>query len=479
MMIVFVLTTVVLSAESDTIFLEYGGKSKTCLSSETACHSLDLAVNTANWTTVTMILIKGHAKLIGEVVFDSNADKFKKGEDEDVQIIMGLVNGDLGSDHEYVGLTGHGTIVIKGTKSAEMRLGLVSREDNFIVSTSRTPGGTKKGYVFRVEKYGVLDLHCNLIVRPLQAPPTTPFTKLTSKFETTFWDQESAAIVVEKGALTMYEDDQSDFHQDVIVEDPELGVLILDDIDTEKSQISISQRYAYSQTSLHPKGIVCSLQKRGTGPFNITIHDSGKRFYDADDDLVGIEQFPLLFISDNCNPYDYEDKDKKFLLGTISYLTMNSSAFVFPKARLSRSNLKMSTKSSGASDVLGNNLLATFTSSSNLLIAKMLTRLKVSIAPRYHTEEVDDKLIRWNEMAWYIGTMETELKEGGVTITQSGQSNLAVAAIPLSTVGKSGEYTVKMEFDDEVKFVDCLYSGARSALAFTTFALLLAVLLGF
>ncbi|KAK2956767.1 hypothetical protein BLNAU_8220 [Blattamonas nauphoetae] len=158
---------------------------------------------------------------------------------------------------------------------------------------------------------------------------------------------------------------------------------------------------------------------------------------------------------------------------------MNSSAFVFPKVRLSRSSLKMGTKSSGSSDGLGNNLLAAFTSSSNLLFAKMLTRLKVSIAPRYHTEEVDDKLIRWNEMTWYIGTMETELKEGGVTSTQSGQSSLAVAAIPLSTVGKSGEYTVKMECDDEVKFVDCWYSGARSTVAFTGFALLLAVLLGF
>ncbi|KAK2960001.1 hypothetical protein BLNAU_4884 [Blattamonas nauphoetae] len=475
-MILLVLTTFLFSADGDTIFLEFGGMSQTCLTPDTACHSLDQAVKHANWENVTAIEIQGHAELIGEVVFDSSVDPFKKTPTTYVYFAMTLKNHVLSSNTDRYGLTGLGTILIKGTNTAEMRLVLGSISvSQFIISTTRTPGGTKKEYVIRVEEYGVLELKSQLLVRPLQLPLTTPFTKLTSKFETEPWDQKSAAIVVDKGALVLPDTGL------LYVDDPELGVLILKEIDITKSYVSISQIDSTSQTSLVPKGIVCSIPENATNTFNIIIRNSGiPKLDSAQTTLVGIDQYPLdIHLSGKCTAYDSEDVDTKFPLNNTDMKNISKTAFVFPKVTLSRSNLKFATKTGGQSSDLGNYLLAEFYSRTKSLSVAGLRRLKVSIAPRYHTEDADEKLIRWDEMTWYVGLNLVSVAFGGVELKQSGQADYAVAAVPRANVGISGEYTVKMEFGDQVRYVGCLYSGARKTVAFASLALLLAVLLGF
>ncbi|KAK2960110.1 hypothetical protein BLNAU_4993 [Blattamonas nauphoetae] len=454
--------------------------SKTCLTAETACHSLDQAIKQANWENVTSIFIEGHADLIGEVVFDSSVDNFKKTPSTDIQFKMRLGEHFLSSNTDHYGLTGLGTIKIKGTSTTTMTLSLSSdiphptfHSPAFYLSTSRTPSGEKKHYVFRVEQFGVLDIQTLLFVLPLQLPSTTTFTKLTSKFETEPWDKKSAAIIVENGTIIA--------NNPVFVYDPELGVLILKNIHTTESQVAIVQPFATSFTSLVPKGIVCSIPENAPNTFKILSFSSGKERKNSSDDLVGIDQFPLdIHLSGKCAAYDYEDfVTQKFPLNNTDMTNISKTAFVFPKVELSRSNLKFSTKTGGQSSDLGNYLLAKFSSKTNSLSVAALRQLKVSIAPRYHTEDADDKLIRWDEMTWYVGRIETEMNEGGVMIKQSGQADYAVAAVPRANVGISGEYTVKMEFGDQVRYVGCLYSGARKTGAFTSLALLLAVLLGF
>ncbi|KAK2942890.1 hypothetical protein BLNAU_22186 [Blattamonas nauphoetae] len=475
-MIHLVLTTFVLSANCASIFLEFGGLSKTCLTPETACHSLDQAVKHANWEKETIIVIQGHAELIGEVIFDSSTDPFKKTPAENIKNTLTFGNHVLSSNTDHYGLTGLGTIKIRGTATAEMRLVLDSLlGSEFFITTSRTPGGIKKEYVFRVEQYGVLELLVPLSVQSLQLPSTTPFTKLTSKFETEPWDQKSAAIVVEKGALVIPDT------APVLVNDPELGVLILNDISITESVVEIHNEYTTSFRSLVPKGIVCSIPENATDTFNIKIAAAGKHQWDsARTTLESIDQYPLdIHLSGKCAAYDYEDVDKKFPLNNTDMKNISKTAFVFPDVTLSRSNLKMATKTGGQSNDLGNYLLAKFTSGYNVLSVAALHRLKVSIAPRYHTEDADDKLIRWDEMTWYVGQTYSAIEKGGMGIMQSGQSGFAVAAVPRANVGISGEYTVKMEFGDQVRYVGCLYSGARQTVAFASLALLLAVLLGF
>ncbi|KAK2961903.1 hypothetical protein BLNAU_2959 [Blattamonas nauphoetae] len=470
-MILLVLTTFIYSAVNDTIFLEFGGMSKTCLTADTACHSLDQAVKHAQWGNVSKIVIQGHAELIGEVIFDSNADTFKKTPAGNIKFEMTLSDHVLSSNVDFNGLTGLGTIVTKGTSSAEMHLELKSDIHVFSISTSRTTGGTKKNYVFRVEQYGILEVSAVLIIYPLQLPSTTTFTKLTSNFKTEPWDQKSAAVIVNKGALIM--------PAQIIVYDPGLGVLILNDIDTVKSQVSLSQQFATSQTSLVPKGIVCSITN-STNTFNITIYGSGNQIWDSPTDLVKIDQYPLdIHFEGKCAAFDELDFDKKFPLNKTDMSNITKSGFIFPEVYLTRSNLKVATQTGATSNDLGNYLVAEFTSGTNSLNVEALRHLKVSIAPRYHTQDTDDAIIRWDEMTWYVGLYETTKEFGGTFIRQSGESGFAVAAVPRGNVGISGEYTVKMEFGDEVRYVGCLYSGARSTVAFATLALLLAVLLGF
>ncbi|KAK2960107.1 hypothetical protein BLNAU_4990 [Blattamonas nauphoetae] len=428
-------SAIVLSANCAPIFLEFGGLNKTCLTAETACHSLDQAVKHANWENATDILIHGHAELIVEVHFDSSSDKFKKTPSEDIAYEMTLNHHFLNSNTDHFGLTGLGTIKIKGTSTTRMTLSLNSDFIHptllfpiFVISTTRTPGGEKKDYVF--------------------------------------------PIIVDKGAINM--------GNWVRVYDPELGVLILKDIDTTESAVAVHQTFATSLTSLVPKGIVCSIPDNATSTFRVHIGDAGKKRKE-DDKLAGIDQYPLdIHLSGKCAAFDIEDfVDEKFLLNNTDMTNISKTAFVFPKVTLTRSNLKFAAKIGGQSSDLGNYLLAEFTSQKASLSVAALDRLKVSIAPRYHTEDVDDKLIRWDEMTWYVGHKDTEIENGGVTIKQSGQSSYAVAAVPRANVGISGEYTVKMEFDDQVRYVGCLYSGARSTVAFTSLALLVAVLLGF
>ncbi|KAK2960045.1 hypothetical protein BLNAU_4928 [Blattamonas nauphoetae] len=478
-MILLVLTAFLFSVDGDTIFLEFGGMSKTCLTPETACHALDQAVKHANWENVTKITIQGHAELIGEVTFDSSDDTFKKTPSQDIEYEMHLNHHFLSSNTDHYGLTGLGTIKIKGTSSTLMTLSLSSdftpqdvQAQTFVISTSRTPSGEKKDYVFRVEQYGVLNVAVYLLVRPLQLPSTTTFAKLTSKFETEPWDKKSAAIIVENGTIRA--------NNPVIVYDPELGVLILKNINTTESSVVLLQDSATSFTSLVPKGIVCSIPDNAADTFYITFLNPGK-VRKEDNKIVEIDQFPLdLHLSGKCEAYYYEDMmDKKFPLNNTDMTNISKTAFVFPKVTLTRSNLKMATKTGGQSSDLGNYLLAEFTSQTASLGVAALDRLKVSIAPRYHTEDADDKLIRWDEMTWYVGHKDTEIDQGGVTIKQSGQSSYAVAAVPRANVGISGEYTVKMEFGDQVRYVGCLYSGARKTAAFASLALLVAVLLGF
>ncbi|KAK2941067.1 hypothetical protein BLNAU_24014 [Blattamonas nauphoetae] len=477
-MILLILTTFLFSADGGTIFLEFGGMSKTCLTADTACHSLDQAVKHANWEDVTSILIQGHAELIGEVIFDSGDDTFKKTPAANIEYTMTLQNHHLSSNTDIYGLTGLGTVRIKGTDTSEMRLNLQSNvvnptlnEPAFIISTSRTPGGEKKDYVFQVEQYGALELLSTVYVFPLQLPSTTTFTKLTSKFETEPWDKNSAAIIVDKGAIMA--------NIPVHVYDPELGVLVLKDIDVANSGVLSRHEYSTSLTSFVPKGIVCSIPDNATSTFIIKIGYAGKERWE-EDKLVGIDQYPLdIHLSGKCKAYNFNDVDKKFPLNNTDMTNISKTAFVFPSVSLSRSNIKFATKTGSQSDELGNNLLAEFTSKTNSLGVAALDRLKVSIAPRYHTEDADDKLIRWDEMTWYVGLWDTKMNEGGVTIKQSGQSGFAVAAVPRANVGISGEYTVKMEFGDQVRYVGCLYSGARKTVAFASVALLVAVLLGF
>ncbi|KAK2961687.1 hypothetical protein BLNAU_3485 [Blattamonas nauphoetae] len=472
-MILLLLTTFIYSIDGDTIFLEFGGMSKTCLTADTACHSLDQAAKHANWENVTSILIQGHAELIGEVIFDSSDDTFKKTPAANIEYTMTLKNHHLSSNSDQYGLTGLGTIKIKGTDTTEMRIILKSDAGFLHISTARTPGGIKKEYVFRVELYGVLDVHTILYVQPLQLPSTTTFTKLTSKFETEAWDQKSAAIVVDKGALIIPNTASMSVH------DPELGVLILNDFDITKSSVLIDHSVSSSITSLVPKGVVCSISENATDTFNIIIGNAGKE-REEDDKLVGIDQYPLdIHLSGKCAAYDSVDTTQKFPLNNTDMTNISKTAFVFPSVSLSRSNLKFATKTGSQSSDLGNYLLAEFSSGYNVLSVAALRRLKVSIAPRYHTEDADDKLIRWDEMTWYVGHKDTEMSFGGVLITQSGQSGFAVAAVPRANVGISGEYTVKMEFEDQVRYVGCLYSGARKTVAFASLAVLLAVLLGF
>ncbi|KAK2948342.1 hypothetical protein BLNAU_16688 [Blattamonas nauphoetae] len=393
-MVLLVLTTFIFSADDATIFLEFGGMTKSCLTPETACHSLDQAVKHAKWENVTDIVIQGHAELIGEIIFDSNADKFKKTPAEDLKYIMTLKHHVLSSNTDQYGLTGLGTIVIKGTDTSEMHLEVTSDHDYFFISTSRTPGGTKKDYVLRVEQYGALSMAKRLVIQPLQLQSTTTFTKLTSQFETEPWDKKSAAIIVDKGSIIIL-----DFVQ---VRDPELGVLILKDIDIEKSQIFTRQRYAMSLPSLVPKGIVCSIPDNSTSTFNIKIVDAGKQ-HKEDDKLVGIDQYPLdIHLSGKCAAYDSDDTTQKFPLNNTDMTNISKAAFVFPQVSLSRSDLKLATQTGEQSNDLGIYLLADLSSLTASLGIAALRRLKVSIAPRYHTEDTDDKLIRWDEMTCQV-----------------------------------------------------------------------------
>ncbi|KAK2960104.1 hypothetical protein BLNAU_4987 [Blattamonas nauphoetae] len=432
------------------MFLEFGGISKTCLTADTACHSLDQAVKHVNWENVNYIAILGHAELIGEVTFDTSADNFQTTPPGDVTIEMCLGEHFLSSNTDHYGLTGMGTIKIKGTSNAKMTLTLYSNVSapptpGFVISTSRTPDGTKKDYVFRVEQYGVLDITRSLFVLPLQLLSYTTFTKLTSKFETEPWDQKSAAIIVNQGTIKI-----ANF---VEVTDPELGVLILKDINTTESSVVLLQDSATSLTSLVPKGIVCSIPENATKTFNIRTFLSGIQRKEGLD-LVEIDQYPLdIHLSGKCAVYDSEDTTQKFPLNNTDMTNISKAAFVFPTVTLTRSNLKFATKTGSQSSELGNYLLAEFTSQTASLGVAALRRLKVSVAPRYHTEDVDDKLIRWDEMTWYVGQTYSAIENGGVTIKQSGQSNYAVAAVPRANVGISGEYTVKMEFDDQVRYV--------------------------
>ncbi|KAK2960111.1 hypothetical protein BLNAU_4994 [Blattamonas nauphoetae] len=479
-MILLLLATFVFSAEDDddVLFLEYGGKSKTCIEEKSPCHSLDIAVKHAKWTHVTDIAIQGHAELIGEVTFDSNADPFKKSPAEDIDYMMTVDDHSISRNADHYGLTGHGTIVLKGTSNAYMHLYLSSTTNFFHISTSRTPGGVKKEYVFRVEQYGILELMSALVVHPLEVPTTTKLTKLTPKFKTEEWDLKSAAIVVEKGALVI--PNMLSSLMNLAVLDPELGVLILKDIDIEKSSVTLYHVNMTSRTSLVPKGVYCMIPNSTTETFNINIIGAGNVLTDWNRKIVSIEQYPLDFhFTDKCAAYDSDDKDKVFRLNKTDVKTIKSNEFQFPEVAISRSNLKMSSKSNGKLNDAGDQLLATFTSEHNSLNVEILQQMKVSIAPRYHTEEVEDKLIRWREMTFYVGSIETEMNEGGVTITQSGQGGKAVAAVPRAKVGISGEYTVKMEFNGAVSYAGCLYSGTRKTVAFASLAVLVAVLLGF
>ncbi|KAK2959788.1 hypothetical protein BLNAU_5277 [Blattamonas nauphoetae] len=181
--------------------------------------------------------------------------------------------------------------------------------------------------------------------------------------------------------------------------------------------------------------------------------ESGKRYYE-DGSLVKIDSYPLdIHLSGKCAAYDSEDVGKKFPLNNTDVTNISKTAFVFPEVTLSRSNLKLPTKLFGTSNDLGNYLLAEFYSRTKLLNVGALGRLKVSIAPRYHTEDADDKLIRWDEMTWYVGLFVMRMEFGSVSAQQSGQSDFAVAAVPRANVGISGEYTVKMEFGDQVRYV--------------------------
>ncbi|KAK2957810.1 hypothetical protein BLNAU_7244 [Blattamonas nauphoetae] len=478
-MILFVLTTFVLSAEDDTIYLEFGGKSKDCKTPFTACHSLDVAVESAKWDKVKDVVIQGHAELIGETVFDSSAAPFKKSPEEDLKYTITLSVHALISPILYQpipGLTGNGTIVIKGSDKAKMHIIVATRGwDNFEISTSRTPGGVKKDYVIRVEEYGVLELQRKICVRPLELPTsTTTFTTLTSKVETTAWDQKSAAVVVEKGTLIAEEN--------VIVYDPDLGVLILKDIDISNSRIRIHHSFSRSQTSLVPKGIVCSIPDTALATFNIIISSAGKNTMVADE-LVEIEQYPLDFHkSGKCAAYDYYDFTQKFPLNNTDLSKVKASDLFYPAVSLSRSDLKMPTVTDAFTSYTsssGDNLLAKFTSEAHSLTVDALRRMKVSIAPSYHTKEIDDANQKWVQMQLYVGHVSTIRAYGGFEITQSGQSDYALAAVPIKSVGTSGEYTVKIEVDDEARYYGCLYSGARKTVAFASLALLLAVLLGF
>ncbi|KAK2952648.1 hypothetical protein BLNAU_12476 [Blattamonas nauphoetae] len=57
-------------------------------------------------------------------------------------------------------------------------------------------------------------------------------------------------------------------------------------------------------------------------------------------------------------------------------------------------------KTGGQGSDGGSYLVATFTSEASFLSAEYLDILKVSIAPRYHTDDPNDALIRWHEMTW-------------------------------------------------------------------------------
>ncbi|KAK2942186.1 hypothetical protein BLNAU_22913 [Blattamonas nauphoetae] len=324
--------------------------SKTCLTSETACHSLDQAVKHANWENVTSILIQGHTVFVGEVIFDSSANPFKKTPAANVQYTLTLKHHVLSPNPDTYGLTGMGTILIKGTDTAEMRLVFGSlSEAQFGIFTTRTPSGIKKEYVIRVEQYGVLELQHSICVQPLQIPSFTPFTKLSSKFETEPWDQNSAAIVVDKGSLITTNT------ATVSVYDPELGVLILKDIDIPKSYVSISQRDTTPLGSLVPKGIVCSIPENATDTFNIIVVEAGIPKWEGLD-LVGIDQYPLdIHLSGKCAAYDSEDTTQKFPLNNTDMKNISKTAFVFPTVTLSRSNLTFATKT-GVNDYISSSI---------------------------------------------------------------------------------------------------------------------------
>ncbi|KAK2952857.1 putative DnaJ domain containing protein [Blattamonas nauphoetae] len=375
--------SILFATDGNTIFLEFGGMSKTCLTADTACHSLDQAVKHADWTNVTRIEIHGNAELIGEVICSA-----RQSIDKDLKFEIHLKKHFFIASEISEGLTGLGTIRIKGTNSATMHLVFSSEIGYFPISTTRTPDGTKRDYVILVEEHGILEVLATLDFHPLQLPATTPFTKLTPKFKTEVWDQKSAAIIVQKGALIM--DSGS-----VGVNDPELGVLILKDIDTMKSIIRINLYCTTSVNSLVPKGIACSIPENATNTFNITVVDSGVKIKNSSGDLVGIDQYPLdIHLSGKCAAFDYDDTDHKFPLNKTDFSNITQSAFVFPDVELSRSNLKMPMSLYPPSNDLGNYLLAAFYSDVHMLSVAALHRLKVSIAPRYHTEDTDDELIR-------------------------------------------------------------------------------------
>ncbi|KAK2942093.1 hypothetical protein BLNAU_22994 [Blattamonas nauphoetae] len=403
------------TAVNDTIFLEFGGMSKTCLTAETACHSLDQAVKHAQWANVSKIVIQGHAELIGEIIFDSNADTFKKTPTANIKFEMTLSDHVLSPNDDNYGI-----IRPRAPLQYFNNIGV------FYISTSRTPGGTKKNYVFRVEEYGVLELSTYFIVYPLQLPSTTTFTKLTSNLKAEPWDQKSAAIIVNKGAFVTA--------NVLLVYDPELGVLILNDVNITKTKISLYRMYSTTLTSLVPKGIVCSIPNSSANTLNITIIDAGRTIMDSDENWIGIDQFPLdINFSGKCSAYDAADFFQLHKLNKTDFSNLSKSAFIFPRVELTRSDLKVATQTGGQSSDLGNYLLATFISEQNNLNVEALRHLKVSIAPRYHTEDTDDAIIRWDEMTWYVGLYETTKDFGGTAMDRPSSRSITKPGAPLMT----------------------------------------------
>ncbi|KAK2943737.1 hypothetical protein BLNAU_21340 [Blattamonas nauphoetae] len=329
-MILLILTTFIYSAEGDTIFLEFGGQSKTCFTDKTACHSLGMAINHAKWIDVTEIVIQGHAELNGEVTFDSNADPFKQSPAEDIKYTMILDDHVLTPNTDHYGLTGHGTIVIKGDKNADMWVYL---------------HGTKKDDVFRVEQFGVLAMDSPVVFRPLQMSSTTPFSKLSTKVNLTGWDRKAAAVIVNQGAIRVTK---------MEVYDPDIGVLILNDINIEDSKVV--------------KGIVCSIPDNATNTFIISIQNAGHQIRE-EGKLTRIAQFPLnLYLEGKCEAYDrpstkpvlfikpakfrqkYESLHISAMSQSEAYVRVHESSFIGQLSPPSRNSSTISTEQSGTMD---------------------------------------------------------------------------------------------------------------------------------
>ncbi|KAK2957812.1 hypothetical protein BLNAU_7246 [Blattamonas nauphoetae] len=139
------------------------------------------------------------------------------------------------------------------------------------------------------------------------------------------------------------------------------------------------------------KGMISSMSNY-MDTFNVVIDDGGNQPKE-DDKYVRIDQYTLnIRLSGKCATNDVEDRTQKFPVNNTDMTNISKTAFIFLKVTLSRSNLKMATKTGSQSSELGNYLLAEFTSQTASLTVAALRRLKVSIAPRYHTEDTDDKL---------------------------------------------------------------------------------------